>query len=106
MLTELVNEVQNAVDVFEDGVKRLERIFISDFSQKEIEAEKFEMEKVEGLEDKVDEITLEIGKWIYSNKENYNPVDLMFLRNLVLTISKIADVSQNVIDMIPSILKK
>lgn len=106
MLVELVNEVQSAVDVFEDGVRRLERIFISDFSQKEIEAEKFDMEKVEGLEDKVDEITLKIGKWIYSNKENYNPVDLMFLRNLVLTISKIADVSQNAIDMIPSILKK
>ena len=87
-------------------MKRLEKIFISDFSTREIEAEKFEMEKVEGLEDKVDEITLKIGRWIYSNKENYNPIDLMFLRNLALTISKIADVSQNVVDMIPSILKK
>jgi len=106
MLIELVEEVKNAVDVFEDGVKRLEKIFVSDFSAKELEAEKFDMEKVEGLEDKVDEITLKIGKWIYSNKENYNPIDLMFLRNLVLTVSKIADVSQNVTDMIPSILKK
>ncbi|HEW91894.1 MAG TPA: DUF47 family protein [Thermotogaceae bacterium] len=106
MLMELVEEVKNAVDVFEDGVRRLERIFISDFSTREIEAEKFEMEKVEGLEDKVDEITLKIGRWIYSNKENYNPIDLMFLRNLALTVSEIADVSQNVVDMIPSILKK
>lgn len=106
MLAELVEEVKDAVDVFEDGVKRLERIFVSDFSSKELEAEKFNMKEVEDLENKVDEITLKIGKWIYSNKENYNPMDLMFLRNLVLTISKIADVSQNVTDMIPSIFKK
>jgi len=98
----LVSTVKLLIDYLEDAMRELENVVDSSFSEFEKEREEKEVLKVEELESQVDKLTLNLGKWAYSKKNEYNPMDLMFFNNLVLLFSKIADYSENLAEIIRS----
>jgi hypothetical protein len=98
----IIEVVQDTVDKFEDAVKKFEDYVDSDFSPEYRKIEDGDIETIVKRERKIDDMLFEIGKWYYSEeaKEKYNAIDLMFFREVVLKISKIADSMENVTDII------
>lgn len=96
----IVDEVENMLDLFKASVKYLVNIVNSDFSKDTIDHEEHDLTEMKWFEKDIDAKIFEFGKWIYSQKNTMNPIDLLFLRKLVLTLSDIADLSQNVSDRI------
>ncbi len=98
----IIEVVQDTMDKFEDTVKKFEDYVDSDFSPEYKKIEDSDIETIVKRERKIDDMLFEIGKWYYSKeaKEKYNAIDLMFFREVVLKISKIADSMENVTDII------
>lgn len=96
----IVDEVENMLDLFKGSVKYLDKIIDSDFSKDTIEHEENDITEMKWFEKDIDNKIFDFGKWIYEQKNTMNPIDLLFLRKLVLTLSDIADLSQNVTDRI------
>lgn len=96
----IVEEVENMLDLFKGSVKYLDKIVDSDFSKDTIEHEENDITEMKWFEKDIDNKIFDFGKWIYEQKDTMNPIDLLFLRKLVLTLSDIADLSQNVTDRI------
>lgn len=96
----IVDEVENMLDLFKGSVKYLDKIIDSDFSKDTIEHEENDITEMKWFEKDIDNKIFDFGKWIYEQKDTMNPIDLLFLRKLVLTLSDIADLSQNVTDRI------
>jgi len=88
------------VDILQKALKELRMVLESDFSSREIRKEREFIEEMNRIETSIDKVVYEFGKWLFSQKESMNPVDLMFLKDLVLTISHIADATENVADKI------
>ncbi len=103
-LTALIDCIENMMDVLKRALRELRLVLESDFSRKEIGKEKDMITEMANLETKVDRAVYEFGKWLYAQKNTMNAVDIMFLRNLVLTISYIADATENVADKISAML--
>lgn len=103
-IIEIVNEVENMLDVFKRSVKYLEDILESDFSKETIEAEEKDIKELKWYERDIDSKVFIFGKWLYSQKNTMNAVDIFFLRNMVMILSSIADTSQNVSDRIHIII--
>ncbi|MGM0640373.1 MAG: DUF47 family protein [Thermotogota bacterium] len=96
----IVNEVENMLDLFKGSVKYLNKIIDSDFSKDTIQHEENDITEMKWFEKDIDEKIFDFGRWIYQQKNTMNPIDLLFLRKLVLSLSDIADLSQNVTDRI------
>ena len=103
-LEKLVDCIENMVDFLKKALKELRTVLESDFAKREIGKERELIEKMARLESRIDEAVYDFGRWLYAQKNTMNPVDIMFLRNLVLTISHIADATENVADKINAML--
>ncbi len=101
----LVNEVVRAINSLLVMINEIHRIMDSSFAEKYIKKEKKDLIKIEDIEGRVDRISLKIGKWIYSKKNELNPIDLVFFRELVLIFVKISDITENTAEQLQSILK-
>ena len=103
---ELVMQAKNAIDFLEDMIRELKMVLDTSFAKKYVKEEKKDRIKVEDIEGKADEISLELGKWIYSQKNNLNPIDLMFFRELILIFVRITDVAENTAEVLYGFVKK
>ncbi len=103
---ELVMQAKNAIDFLEDMIRELKMVLDTSFAKKYVKEEKRDRIKVEDIEGKADEISLELGKWIYSQKNNLNPIDLMFFRELILIFVRITDVAENTAEVLYGFVKK
>lgn len=101
----LVNEVTTAIDSLLVMINEIHKVMDSSFAEKYIKKEKKDRIKIEDIEGRVDKISLKIGKWIYSKKNDLNPIDLVFFRELVLIFVKISDITENTAEQLQSILK-
>lgn len=99
-LKKLVYSIENMVDILKKALKELRMVLESDFSSREISKEREFIDEMNKIETNIDKVVYEFGKWLFTQKEVMNPVDLMFLNELVLTISHIADATENVADKI------
>ncbi len=103
-MEKLVDCIENMVDFLKKALKELRTVLESDFAKREVGKERELIEKMARLESRIDEAVYDFGRWLYAQKNTMNPVDIMFLRNLVLTISHIADATENVADKINAML--
>jgi uncharacterized protein Yka (UPF0111/DUF47 family) len=74
----------------------------SAFSKRERKKEEKEIVKIEELESQIDELTQKLGKWIYSKKNKYNPLDLIFFNDLILIFAEIGDKAENLAELLRS----
>jgi uncharacterized protein Yka (UPF0111/DUF47 family) len=58
--------------------------------------------KVEDIESRIDKLTLQLGKWTFSRKNEFNPLDIIFFNDLVLIFAKIGDQAENLAEMLRS----
>ncbi|BBE31604.1 hypothetical protein OSSY52_17450 [Tepiditoga spiralis] len=103
---EIVDEVENMLDLFKRSVKYLLNILESDFSKRTVSVEKTDIQELKWYEKDIDNKIYPFGKWLYAQKNTMNAVDIFFLRNLILKLSQIADVSQNVSDRIQILINE
>ena len=103
---ELVYQAEKSVDFLENMVTELQKVIDTSFASRYVKREKKEIVKVEDIEGEADNISLELGKWIYSQKNKLNPIDLMFFRELVLIFVKITDVAENTAEVLYAFLNK
>ena len=103
---ELVDQAVKSVDFLENMVRELQKVIDTSFATRYVKREKKEITKVEDIEGNADRISLELGKWIYSQKNNLNPIDLMFFRELVLIFVKITDVAENTAEVLYAFVNK
>ncbi len=103
-MEKLIECIENMVDFLKKALKELRTVLESDFAKREVGKERELIEKMARLESRIDEAVYDFGRWLYAQKNTMNPVDIMFLRNLVLTISHIADATENVADKINAML--
>jgi len=101
----LVEEVVRAINSLLVMINEIHRIMDSSFAEKYVKKEKKDRVKIEDIEGRVDKISLKIGKWIYSKKNDLNPIDLVFFRELVLIFVKISDITENTAEQLQAILK-
>lgn len=102
---ELVYQAQKAINFLEDMIEELKIIIDTSFAKKYVKQEKKEILKVENIEGKADKISLELGKWIYSQKKVMNPIDLIFFRELVLKFVRITDIAENTAETLYAFIK-
>lgn len=96
---ELVREIRQIIAYLEDGINELKRVVASSFSKKERKKEEKDIVKVENIESRIDTLTLKLGKWAYSKKHEFNPLDLHFFNELVLIFSEIGDKAENLAEI-------
>ncbi|MDN5341584.1 DUF47 family protein [Oceanotoga sp. DSM 15011] len=96
----IVEEVEKMIDLFKKSVKFLEEVIDSDFSKEKLEAHFKDITEIKWYEKDIDSKIFEFGKWLFSQKNDMNPVDIFFLRQIILILSEIADTCQNVSDRI------
>jgi predicted phosphate transport protein (TIGR00153 family) len=103
---ELVKQAEKSVDFLENMVRELQKVIDTSYANRYVKREKKEISKVEDIEGEADKISLELGKWIYSQKNNINPIDLIFFRELILIFVKITDVAENTAEVLYAFLNK
>jgi len=103
---ELVKQAEKSVDFLENMARELQKVIDTSYANRYVKREKKEITKVEDIEGEADKISLELGKWIYSQKNNINPIDLIFFRELILIFVKITDVAENTAEVLYAFLNK
>jgi len=98
----LVREVKTILDYLEDGIRELKNVMASAFSKRERKKEEKDIVKVEELESQIDELTQKLGKWAYSKKNEFNPLDIVFFNDLVIIFSEIGDKAENLAELLRS----
>ena len=99
---QLVREVQSIVTYLEQAIRELKRVLASTFSKRERKKEEKEIIRVEHVESEIDKLTLKLGKWAYSRKNDVNALDLIFFNDLVLIFAEIGDKAEHLAEMIRS----
>ncbi|GAK59458.1 hypothetical protein U27_06443 [Candidatus Vecturithrix granuli] len=99
---QLVREVQSIIKYLEQAIRELKQVFASSFAKRERKKEEKEIIRVENVESCIDTLTLKLGKWAYSKKNEYNALDLIFFNDLTLIFAKIGDKAENLAEMIRS----
>lgn len=87
----LVKEVSKSMQYLQKMINNAKKVLESSFAKKLIKEKEIETGKLEDLEGRVDKISIELGKWIYSKKKELNPIDLIFFREVILLFVRIAD---------------
>ncbi|GAB6189381.1 hypothetical protein JCM30566_11200 [Marinitoga arctica] len=100
MIFSVVDEIEKMLDHFKKTVKYINVILESDFAKNAVSAEEKDISEMKWFEKDIDNKLFEFGKWLYSQKDNFHPVDFLYIRELVLLLSRIADVTQNVCDRV------
>ena len=101
-LIQLVREIRKIIEYLEDGIRELKKVIASAFSKRERKKEEKDIVKVEELETHIDRLTRKLGKWAYSKKNEYNPIDVMFFNDLVIIFSQIGDKAENLAELLRS----
>lgn len=95
----LVREVRKIIKYLEDAIQELRRVMASAFSKRERKKEEKDIVKIEGLESKIDKLTINLGKWAFSKKREYNALDLLFFNDLVMIFAQIGDEAENLAEL-------
>ncbi|AMW32527.1 hypothetical protein SAMN04488510_11139 [Fervidobacterium changbaicum] len=99
-ILELADVVRKSVEHMNETVQELKTVVESGFSPKEIEKEDKSVETVESEERSSDRLGLALGKKLFAKKHEMNPVDIMFLNNLVILLMRIEDRAKNAVERI------
>ncbi len=94
-LMELVDLNIRGIGYLKQAVEDLRKVVGSYFDSRASEQEAKDIVKVVRVEGDIDKLTLKLGQWIYSKKHEVNPIDLMFFRELVRILGKMADSTEN-----------
>ncbi len=100
MIYSVVDEIEKMLDHFKKTVKYINVILDSDFSKNTISSEEKDIDEMKWFEKDIDNKLFAFGKWLYSQKEILHPVDFLYIRELILLLARIADVTQNVCDRV------
>ncbi len=98
----LVREVKKIIGYLEGGIYELKNVMASVFSKRVRKKEEKDIVKVEELESQIDILTLKLGKWAYSKKNEFNPLDIIFFNDLVIIFSEIGDKAENLAELLRS----
>lgn len=99
---QLVQEVKMIIQYLEHGINELPRVMASSFAKRERKKEETDIVKVEDIESRIDKLTLQLGKWSFSKKKEFNPLDIIFFNDLVLIFAEIGDQAENLAEMLRS----
>lgn len=98
----LVRETRKIIDYLEEAIRELKYVMASSFSKRERKKEEKEIIKIEELESQIDRLTQKLGKWAFSKKHEFNPLDIIFFNELVIIFSQIADKAENLAELLRS----
>jgi len=102
---EMVKQVDRSVDLLQDMVRDLKKIIDSSFAETVMQREERDYEEIDKIENVVDELSLEIGKWMYANKKKLNAIDLIFFREMVEILGNMTDKAENTAEILRAFLK-
>lgn len=102
---EIVKQVELSMDLLQDMVCDLKKILDSSFASKVMQREERDYAEIDRIENVVDELSIEIGKWIYSKKKELNPIDLLFFREMVEILTDMTDTAENTAEILRAFLK-
>lgn len=105
LFTDLCASVYDSVKLMHELIHTLTKVVESAFSPEEVKKEYGDIDILENLEFKSDTESVHIGEILFSLKKELNPVDIFYLVNLAITISNIADNTENVAESIAMLLK-
>lgn len=100
MIYSVVDEIEKMLDHFKKTVRYITIILESDFSKHTVSSEEEDINEMKWFEKDIDNKLFKFGKWLYSQKEILHPVDFLYIRELILLLARIADVTQNVCDRV------
>lgn len=95
--------VRESISHMNETANELQNIVESAFSPKEITESDIKAKIVENEEHSSDVIGLSIGKKLFAMKYEMNPVDIIFLNNVVILLMRIEDRAKNVVERIKMI---
>lgn len=104
-IKEMGNYVSAVIEFMKKSVDELRIVVESDFSPSEIKREDNLTYDVEKDESSTDALGITIGRMLYSQKNDMNPVDIVFLNSVVVLMMKIADRAENVVERIRMIIR-
>ncbi len=100
-LSELTFKTVREVEVIID---ELHEVAESVFSKSEISEEDKRVQEIESEERYTDKMGIEIGKLLFSKKNEMHPVDVLFMNNIVRMLMKISDRAENVAEKVQLLL--
>ena len=101
----MVTQVERSMDLLQDMVCDLKKIIDTSFAEKVINEEERDYKEIDLIEDTVDELSIEIGKWIYAKKKELNPIDQLFFREMVLMLGEMTNTAENSAEILRAFLK-
>ncbi len=101
----LIDEVILLIDYLENAIRSMKSLLYFSFSDKESNAEKEEIMLVEKSESKVDNLSIEIAKKLYLQKNKMNPIDLIFIENVILILSEMGDYAENAAELLLNFIR-
>ncbi|SHH38023.1 DUF47 domain-containing protein [Thermosipho atlanticus] len=104
-IKKLGNFVLESIKLMKSSVDELKFVVESDFAPEEISKEDDITYSVEADESSTDSLGIEIGKALFELKSEMNPVDIIFLNNIVILLMKISDKAENVVERIRMIIR-
>ncbi len=104
-LLELVKLNIRGVEYLKQAIDDLKKVVDSYFDSRASEQESKDIVEVVRVEGDIDKLTLKLGQWIYSKKYDVNPIDLMFFRELVRILSKMADSTENAAEKLKNFIQ-
>lgn len=100
----LADLVAESVQHMYESVEKMKLVAESAFAPKEIENEDARVHIVESEETSSDSIGIQIGRKLFSKKNEMNAVDIMFLNNVVILLMHIEDKAKNVVEKVRMII--
>ena len=101
----LAHTVVDSVSKMTHAVSNLSIVAESSFSKREIAKEKEDLMSVEETESRSDDESVNLGKRVYAMKEKLNPVDVLFLQDIIRNLAKIADRAERVAEKVRMLIK-
>ena len=103
-IRELTVLVAESVQHMYESIEKLKMVAESAFAPKELENEDERVHVVEKEETSSDTIGIEIGRKLFKKKREMNPVDIMFLNNVVILLTHTEDKAKNVVEKVRMII--
>ncbi|AEH50842.1 DUF47 domain-containing protein [Pseudothermotoga thermarum] len=100
LFLELAEETTESVKNMVKAVEELLNFVELSFSKSVASHENMIVSKVESEESQTDKLSLEIGKKLFSSKNEIHPIDWFYIEKLVRLLTRIADHSENVAERI------
>jgi len=103
-IRKLTSLVAESVQHMYESIEKLKMVAESAFAPKELENEDERVHVVEKEETSSDTIGIEIGRKLFKKKREMNPVDIMFLNNVVILLTHTEDKAKNVVEKVRMII--